>query len=181
MKEIESQHSAVIRRLVMILKGRNHPKGIGIAQRTRKNLEYIKSQVDSGNEEVHLVTQLVNSLLGLIVVPQEKELADRTQQLKLQELEEKGWPEWDITKGKAKTQTLGRLIWRIRNATAHGRFIFSGPSDSPNLWEVILTVEDGPRPEKGKPWKATWRASIGGEALYGFCMLFSAHIEETVE
>ena len=165
----------------MNLKDRNHPKGIGIAQRTRKNLEYIKSQVDSGNEEVHVVTQLVNSLLGLIVVPQEKELAVRTQQLKLQELKEKGWPEWGITKGKAKTQTLGCLIWRIRNATAHGRFIFSGQPDSPNLSEVILTVEDGPRPEKGKPWKANWRASIGGEALYGFCLLFSAHIEETVE
>ena len=165
----------------MNLKGRNHPKGIGIAQRTRKNLEYIKSQVDSGNEDVHVVTQLVNSLLGLIVVPQERELAGCTQKLKLQELKEKGWPEWVITKGKAKTQTLGGLIYHIRNATAHGRFIFSGQPDSPNLSEVTLTVKDGPPPKEGKPWKATWRASIGGEALYGFCMLFSAHIEETVE
>ena len=38
----------------MNLMGRNHPKGIGIAQRTRKNLEYIKCQVDWGNEEVHV-------------------------------------------------------------------------------------------------------------------------------
>ena len=63
----------------MNLMGRNHPKGIGIAQRTRKNLEYIKCQVDWGNEEVHVVTQLVNSLLGLVVVPQQKKLAVRIQ------------------------------------------------------------------------------------------------------
>ena len=165
----------------MNLMGRNHPKGIGIAQRTRKNLEYIKCQVDWGNEEVHVVTQLVNSLLGLVVVPQQKKLAVRIQQLKLEKLKENGWPEWNITKGKAKTQTLGCLIYHIRNATAHGRFKFSGEPDSPNLSEVILTVEDGPTPAKGTPWKANWRASIGGEALYRFCLLFSTHIEETVE
>ena len=165
----------------MNLKGRNHPKGIGIAQRTRKNLEHIKCQVDRGNEEVYVVTQLVNSLLGLVVVPQQKKLAVRTQQLKLEKLRDDGWSEWNITKGKVKTQTLGCLIYHIRNATAHGRFRFSGEPDSRCLSQVILTVEDGPTPAKGMPWKANWRASIRGDVLYRFCLLFSAHIEETVE
>ena len=165
----------------MNLEDRNNPKGIGIAQRTRKNLEHIRDQVDQNNKQVHVVVQLVNSLLGLVVVPQQRKLSAHIRQVKLAELKGKGWPEWDITKGKARTTTLGDLIYHIRNATAHGHFEFSGHPNSPNLSEVILEVADGPPPQNGKPWTANWRAKMRGDDLYSFCILFSTYIEGDVD
>ena len=46
------------------------PRGTseGFAQRTRKNLLYIEEASRSG-ADVHAVTQIVNSLLGLVVFP----------------------------------------------------------------------------------------------------------------
>lgn len=163
----------------MNLESRNHPKGVGIAQRTRKNLVHIKDQVDQGNCEVHVVVQLVNSLLGLVVVPQAKELNASTQQTRLGELKCKGWPEWTITP-EGKTETLGDLIRHIRNGAAHGHIAFSGEPKSRDLSEVMLLVEDGPTPKKGKPWKANWRGEIRGDDLYSFCLRFAEYVEETV-
>ena len=40
----------------------------GFARRVRKNLDFIIKKCDEG-EDVHEVTQLVTSLLGLIVFP----------------------------------------------------------------------------------------------------------------
>ena len=46
-------------------------EAIEFAQRTRKNLEYVKGAFDAG-EDLQVVTQLVNSLLGIVVVPKEQ-------------------------------------------------------------------------------------------------------------
>src|SRR5579871_4104882 len=44
----------------------------GLAQRTLKNLEFMEEAHALGRD-VHIVTQMVNSLLGLLVFPVEKE------------------------------------------------------------------------------------------------------------
>ena len=50
-----------------------HNLVVDFAKRTRKNLEFIRSaQVANPELEVFEVTQLVNSLLGLLVFPQQK-------------------------------------------------------------------------------------------------------------
>lgn len=54
------------------------------ARRTQKNLNHIEVAFNSG-EDVHLVTQLANSFLGLIVFPWERNLVE---QLKGQSLDE---------------------------------------------------------------------------------------------
>ena len=46
-------------------------EAVGFAQRTRKNLKFVRQARDSG-ADVHLVSHVVNSLLGLVVVPQQK-------------------------------------------------------------------------------------------------------------
>ena len=158
------------------LRGRNDPKGVGIAQRTRRNLEYIWHQVECGNAEVHAVAQLVNSLLGLVVVPQSRILDDRIRNLSIDD-----WPQWKVAPAETNTETLGCLIYHIRNAAAHGHFEFLGEPDSPRPAEVILTVEDGKPPQRGKAWKANWSASISGDDLYEFCLQLATLIEEHIE
>ena len=62
-------------------------EALGIVQRTRKNLDYIMAASNGcERDEVHVVTHLVNSLLGLVVLPWEKELVTLSNYLKLARL-----------------------------------------------------------------------------------------------
>jgi hypothetical protein len=41
----------------------------GLAQRTLKNLNFIQQAHAAGQTDVHVITQMMNSLLGLLVFP----------------------------------------------------------------------------------------------------------------
>jgi hypothetical protein len=47
---------------------------VDFAQRTLRNLDHVQAQARTGDEGVYPVTQLWNSLLGLIVLPHEVHL-----------------------------------------------------------------------------------------------------------
>ena len=156
-------------------------EAIGFALRTRKNLEYMRHAFDRA-EDVHVVTHLVNSLLGIIVVPKERYCEETFWSINLEELARQGWPKWDITidrptKGGSRTETLGHLIRHLRNAAAHGRFRFGGKPDSRNLAEVRLIVEDAPSSGVGN---ADWRAEIGGDDLFLFCLMLTDYIDDSI-
>lgn len=71
----------------------------GFARRIRKNLEFIISERRRG-ADVHEVTQLTTSLLGLIVFPWESHALGIMNSWRLSELESKGWPSWTILKDR---------------------------------------------------------------------------------
>ena len=127
------------------------------AQNTLDNLNLIEGGL-SLNSRFHPVTQLINSLLGLIVFTQEKHFINYVAKQPLKELEEKGWPKIALTKDESKrqTKTLGDLIRHLRNAVAHGRITFS--SDSHDLAAVTVSAEDGPSKESEPCWIATMTA-----------------------
>ncbi len=66
---------------------RNRPRHF--AERTQKNLRYIQAAREQ-REGVHEVTQIVNSLLELVVFPWEKHFKKVTDSEKLEDLYEKG-------------------------------------------------------------------------------------------
>ena len=150
------------------------------AQRTRKNLKFIRDTLKA-NEDVHLITDLMNSLLGLVIVPRARYDGEELWNVTLKELEEQGWPQWNPVlneqgkpgKSWANTTTLQHLVAHLRNAAAHGHFEFAGKPDSRKLSEVTLVVRDAPGP--GNTFK--WEAEIGLEDLYHFCKLLTKHIE----
>ena len=146
---------------------------IGMAHRTRTNLQYIRKASESGDrDKVHAVTQVVLSLLGLVIFPWERDLIKDIGKVKLKNLYQQGWPEW--TFHLENTHNLKSLIRHIRNAAAHGRIKFN--SDSLVLSEVVLEMEDC-KPNQTDPY---WRARIGGEELYSFCLLFTEFIEDRI-
>ena len=149
-------------------------EAIEIARRTQRNLEYIKAEFDRMGEDskVHVVTQLVNSLLGMVVLPREQYLEVRNEATNWDSLIGQGWPKWDIAKGEA--ETLGQLVRHIRNAATHGRITYS--SDSRYLHQVTITVEDSG--DQGK--SINWHAEIRGDKLYDFCIRFAEHVDETI-
>jgi hypothetical protein len=81
---------------------------------------------------------LANSLLGLIVFSVEKKFVRFIREEKLQDLAKKGWPSWTFE--LASSETLGDLVYHLRNAVAHGRLLFS--SDSRNPADVRIRAED---------------------------------------
>ena len=155
-------------------------EAIGFAQRTRKNLEYMRN-ARADKEDVHVVAHLVNSLLGVVIVPKEEYFEKEFLQVPLEELPGRPWPTWNITldepwKNGWKTKQLKDLIWHLRNAAAHGRFRFTGDPESRCLVEVIIIVEDQ-HPDSPT---LNWRAEIGGEELYQFCIRFSQYIDDSI-
>lgn len=117
----------------------------------------------ASDEDVHVVTQLVVSLLGLIVFPWEAHADSAIRSTRLTVLEDEGWPVWKESK---ISKGLGELTHRLRNAVAHRHIVFS--SDARSLDEVTITFtsRDG-----------DWEASIAADELRAFCYRFIELVE----
>ena len=96
---------------------RNDP--LGFAERTRKNLAALEAVASIG-ADVHVVTQVTTSLLGLVAYPWEKQVAKQFKASSLQELVQRGWPAWKFLLGTF--ETLDDLARHLRNAIAHSFF-----------------------------------------------------------
>jgi hypothetical protein len=141
------------------------------AQHTRQNLE-ISDDLLQANPDFHHVTHLVNSLLGLIVFLKEKQFDREIADLELDKLVQEGWPRIEMS--GEKCATLGRLVYHLRNATAHGRMRYS--SDSRDRKQVVVKVEDY-KPNQLSPY---WSASMDADQLRDFCLRFVALLENTI-
>src|SRR5262249_2901464 len=86
------------------------------ADRTIANLDFIRKAKAAG-EDVYEVTQLWNSLLGLIVALPARQ-RDRLPLTPLDVLYSAGWPNI-TTSGKLRHDNLLGLITYMRNAVAH--------------------------------------------------------------
>ena len=149
---------------------------LGFAKRTRRNLDFIaQAQVDG--DAVHLVTQIVLSLLGIVIFPYERHLddigygvaIDRT----LKRLETEGWPHWNTQNGSRETKTLRHLLRHVRNATAHNNVSFD--SESGRTEEVSVSFTSY-YPDESWEWTGTIRA----DQLYDFCDRFLHVVEDYV-
>ena len=144
----------------------------GFTGRTRKNLEPARAS-HCEREDFHVVTQLVNSFLGIVMLPSTRDHKHKALLITLNDLGKKDWPKWDIEeKDPEKTETLQRLLEKLRNAAGHGRFEFRGDLESRNLRDVWVTVSDDPI------GNSPWSAEINGEDLYTFCVLLSKYTEK---
>ena len=89
------------------------------SERTLINLEYIEQKCHAG-EQVYDATQLINSLLGLIVFPKERDFM-RIPEIPLDDLE--GWPHVEKT---GTCSNLRDFCRRMRNAVAHCNILLLG-------------------------------------------------------
>lgn len=129
--------------------------------RTRQNLNHIREAalVCPGHEEtgpaVYEFTQLVNSMLGLLVFPQQR-FFDNIPETPLVELEETGWPAIRVSEGfPDKVDNLKALMRYLRNAIAHFNIEFL--TQSSQLSGVRVWNTRGGR--------RTWQADLSVETL----------------
>lgn len=130
------------------------------ATRTRINLELVRSHcdelpTDTDGARGYEVTQLINSMLGLLVFPQQGYI-DLIPKTPLQELEEQGWPKIRPSGEFAPVSDLNTLVRYLRNAISHFNleFLESGgqisgvrvwniaPRKKERNWEAELTIEE---------------------------------------
>ena len=158
---------------------------MGIVERTQKNLVHMRDARKNG-DDVHEVTHLFNSLLGLIVIPWERELKGLdVLDVSLKELYGRGWPNINILLDEYpdKTNTLKDLVRHLRNAVTHSRFRFEGiesaSADSREPSEIKVVLKDR-RTVRKTGDVLRWKAEIKGEDLYQFCENFIQHIKDRV-
>lgn len=133
----------------------------GLAKRTLKNLDFIKKA--TRDSDVHAVTQVVNSLLALLVFPIEKEKvffatfsrvkfrdSSDLSLIRSMLIAEISIPSLEVAKF-GKCEDLGKFFERIRNAISHKHLDFSGTDpDSRVLAEVKITLKDCVPKKQGK-------------------------------
>ncbi len=126
---------------------------IDFARRTRSNLEHVEAAEKRG-EAVFEVTQLANSLLGLLVFPREHYMR-HIPDTPLAELVAKGWPDIRTTHGQLPQDTLRQLMRMMRNSIAHCNVEFVADEESQitgikvwntrggqKTWQAELTIDD---------------------------------------
>jgi hypothetical protein len=148
----------------------------GFASRTLENLDFIKRV--SITEEVHPVTQVVNSLLGLLVFPVEKEEAffktfstvtfkdpSNLSGVRSTLIKHLPVPSLKVVMfGCCKN--LSEFFRKVRNAVSHKNLWFSGDADSRVLGAVTVTLKDRPYTPKSKPpADFDWEMSMTAEDL----------------
>jgi HEPN pEK499 p136 len=117
--------------------------------------------------DVHIVTELITSLLGLIVFPYEEIRRTREHVFDRYNQIGKGW-----RFSKGSPANLEDLIRHLRNAISHRRLFFS--SDSRELESVEITFMDRRNPSGPDDWEAT----INAADLQRFVLAFADMIEE---
>jgi len=144
----------------------------GFRDRVCKNLIFLNS-ARSDNADVHLVTALITSLLGLIVFPYaeiEESKYTSFRRHRLDDLSRTGWPRW--TFDIASSDNLQDLVGHLRNAIAHRRLLFD--SDSRELVAVKVQFRDRKDPKGPDDWGAT----INAAELQKFVLLFAEMLKE---
>ena len=133
--------------------------------RTRANLELVERLAADRSCPAYETTQLINSLLGLLVFPQQKyyhEIPDTP----LEQLKEQGWPVPKVVGDYPQVDTLKQLFRYLRNSIAHFNMKFHADG-SGQL--VGVTVWNTP-PGKSKP---NWKARLEIEELRALVERFS--------
>jgi hypothetical protein len=144
----------------------------GLAQRTLKNLNFIQQAYADGETEVHVVTQMINSLLALLVFPVEKEpkFYEPLEAVSLAnppdfQAVRQSLPAFPLLPSLTVSQFercphLGCFFKHLRHAISHKRLSFCGDPDSRCLPKVLLTFKDC---KKDKPFD--WEITMSAEDL----------------
>jgi len=124
----------------------NFDLGDEFIARTQKNLIAIECLKDISCK-VYEVTQLLNSMLGLLIFPKERRLYEKIQPKSWDTMVEEGWP---LPSGdNAHVSDLEELIRHMRNAVAHCKFNLTTDHDEissiefrdiPSFWTGVYDV-----------------------------------------
>ena len=128
------------------------------AERTRKNLELVEDHAKRAPGTPFEFSQLVNSMLGLLVFPNER-YHERIPEKPLSDLRELGWPVPVASRDLPDPPDLRSFVRYLRNAIAHFNIKFeadgSGQLTGLTVWNL----------RRGRVGEKTWQATFTAEQL----------------
>ena len=137
--------------------------------RTEKNLRAIEKLSQDG-ESVYEVTQLINSLLGLLVYPREN-FFDEIPEITREAMIKQGWPLPD--EEISQIQNLRKLVKNMRNAVAHLNIDFIADNN-----EIVGIRFKNYRPCDEDRKTPSWIGEYNIEPLKKFVNMFLARISK---
>ena len=160
--------------------GPDDEKTLTIARRTKKNLDYIYKAKDQGGD-VEEFTQLLNSMLGMIICLREEYFKDK--QVTWDDVASLGLPKINITDRDStekkpnlkKVNSFSQLITKVRHAFAHN--CFSIETDGKSNQIKGITVWNIPSGQEKTPQHRTWEAYLSEDKLKQLAYLFIDFIE----
>ncbi|MDO8283194.1 MAG: HEPN family nuclease [Thermodesulfovibrionia bacterium] len=125
--------------------------------RTKANLKLIREEADKVKEggegkEAYEVTQLINSMLGLFVFPQQ-EFYNKIPKTPIKELEQAGWQIPKVDGNYPQAKDLKELARYLRNGISHFNLDFTSSGGHVN--GLIIWNKDN-----GRIGKITWKATL---------------------
>lgn len=133
--------------------------------RTQKNLKAIECLKQKGGE-VYEVTQLLNSMLGLLIFPRAR-FFEKIQDKSWDLMDKEGWP---LPSGdNAKVSDLEELIRKMRNAVAHINI------ELVNDGNEIIGIRFSSYHRKGQNWTGVYDIA----SLRKFVDMFLDHIQSS--
>lgn len=94
-------------------------RSIQCALRKRANLETLRSILGQKSDlEIYEVTQLINSMLGLLVFPEQKYIK-QIPETPIEDLERDGWPIPEVEGTYPQVKNLNQLVRYLRNGISH--------------------------------------------------------------
>lgn len=163
-------------------------KTLTIARRSRKNLQYIYKKKRQG-EDVEEFTQLLNSMLGMVICLREDYFKGDT--ITWEEVEALNLPTWDSSLKKItgsdstvsspklkKVHSFSKLMTNIRHAFAHN--CFSLMSSKKGGLIIGVEVWNIPSGAENRPENRTWQAKIREKELMKLADIYVDYIEEQI-
>jgi len=120
------------------------------ARRTQENLRLLKEMNNQG-VPVYEVTAIINSMLGLLVFPQQTYI-DSIPEIPIDVLEIEGWPIPTVVGDFPQVQNLRQLVRHLRNAISHFNIQFT--SDHSDQIVGLKVWNTDPRRSGQKTWVA---------------------------
>ena len=121
------------------------------ASRTKQNLLFIEENINKPDIKVYEVTQLVNSLLGLLIFPQQ-EFFEKLPKTSMTDLEALGWPKIHTYPGYKPLGDLKTFLRYFRNGIAHFNIKFSA-DDNNNITGIQIWNHKGGKKQNPKNWE----------------------------
>ena len=165
-----------------------------IAVRTQKNLEYIYKKSKCECEDVEEFTQLLNSMLGMVISLREdyfKEIPVSWEKVEEEILEELNDqidlddikaiigkpPNQESPKLEQSSTSFSRLITKVRHAFAHRGFSLI----SDGLGEIKgVTIWNKPMEAEELPENRTWEADVSEKQLKDLAYLIVTYVKKTL-
>lgn len=148
-----------------------------IAERTLKNITYIQTSRESYSRDVYEVTEVFNSLLSVIVLPEALNL-NPIPNVSLDQLPPTTWP-LSVREVATTFPSFGTFLFCMRHAVAHGDFAFVPNEEDRNEIGFVVFGGNCSQPRPGTRWELRMPVRDLFDFATALCRMWMSYPDDT--